>query len=48
MATTSHAAASDHSPLPDLSHLTEEEKQIIQNVMLRQQQEEAKEHEIVR
>jgi len=47
MASTSHVI-NDPSLMPDLSHLTEEEKQIIQNVMLRQQQEEAKEHEIVR
>jgi hypothetical protein len=47
MASTSHVT-SDLPPMPDLSHLTEEEKQIIQNVMLRQQQEEAQEHEIVR
>lgn len=44
MASTSHVAP-DHPPMPDLSHLTEEEKQIIQNVMLRQQQEEASNYE---
>ncbi|XP_035704793.1 rab-3-interacting molecule unc-10-like isoform X2 [Folsomia candida] len=47
MASTSHVT-SDLPPMPDLSHLTEEEKQIIHQVMLRQQQEEEKEHEIVR
>jgi hypothetical protein len=34
--------------LPDLSHLTEEERRIIENVMLRQRQEEEKESEIMR
>ncbi|XP_059486616.1 regulating synaptic membrane exocytosis protein 2 isoform X10 [Neocloeon triangulifer] len=34
--------------LPDLSHLTEEERRIIENVMLRQRQEEEKENEIMR
>jgi regulating synaptic membrane exocytosis protein 2 len=47
MASTS-SINQDFPPLPDLSHLTPEEKIIIQNVMLRQQQEEAKESELVR
>ena len=34
--------------LPDLSHLTAEERRIIENVMLRQKQEEEREHEIMR
>ncbi|XP_060810371.1 regulating synaptic membrane exocytosis protein 2 isoform X7 [Amyelois transitella] len=34
--------------MPDLSHLTPEERAIIENVMLRQRQEEQREHEIMR
>lgn len=41
----STAMASD---LPDLSHLTPEERQIIQSVMMRQKQEEERELEIMR
>lgn len=36
------------SDMPDLSHLTAEERQIIESVMLRQKQEEEREHEIMR
>lgn len=36
------------SDMPDLSHLTQEERQIIESVMLRQKQEEEREHEIMR
>lgn len=35
-------------PLPDLSHLTEEERQIIEGVLLRQREEEEKNTEIVK
>ncbi|KAG8225197.1 hypothetical protein J437_LFUL009497 [Ladona fulva] len=35
-------------PLPDLSHLTPEERRIIESVMLRQKQEEEKENEVMR
>lgn len=35
-------------PIPDLSHLTEEERRIIEGVMFRQQKEEEKEMEILR
>lgn len=34
--------------MPDLSHLTEEERKIIENVMMRQKQEEERENEIMR
>lgn len=34
--------------MPDLSHLTQEERAIIENVMLRQRQEEERENEIMR
>lgn len=34
--------------MPDLSHLTEEERQIIQNVIMRQKMEEEKEAEILK
>lgn len=34
--------------LPDLSHLTAEERQIIESVMMRQKQEEERELEIMR
>lgn len=34
--------------LPDLSHLTAEERRIIESVMMRQKQEEEREHEIMR
>lgn len=34
--------------LPDMSHLTAEERRIIESVMLRQKQEEEREHEIMR
>ncbi|GFX68441.1 rabBD domain-containing protein [Trichonephila clavipes] len=34
--------------LPDLSHLTEEERRIIEGVMFRQQKEEEREQEILR
>lgn len=33
---------------PDLSHLTPEERLIIESVMMRHQQEEMREHEIMR
>lgn len=33
--------------MPDLSHLTAEEQAIIQNVMMRQKQEEERENEVV-
>ncbi|XP_039295494.1 regulating synaptic membrane exocytosis protein 2 isoform X2 [Nilaparvata lugens] len=36
------------SDMPDLSHLTSEERQIIENVMMRQKQEEEREQEIMR
>lgn len=36
------------SPMPDLSHLTEEERRIIEQVLLRQRLEEEQETEIVR
>lgn len=36
------------SDMPDLSHLTEEERQIIEKVMMRQKQEEERENEIMR
>jgi regulating synaptic membrane exocytosis protein 2 len=35
-------------PMPDLSHLTAEERQIIEAVLLRQREEEEKEQEILR
>jgi len=35
-------------PMPDLSHLTAEERQIIESVLLRQREEEEKEQEILR
>ncbi|XP_022257304.1 regulating synaptic membrane exocytosis protein 1-like [Limulus polyphemus] len=35
-------------PLPDLSHLTEEERNIIENVMLRQKEEEKKDVEVLK
>ena len=35
-------------PLPDLSHLTEDERKIIESVILRQRQEEEKEQEILK
>lgn len=34
--------------MPDLSHLTAEERSIIEGVMMRQKQEEEREHEIMR
>lgn len=34
--------------MPDLSHLTPEERAIIENVMMRQKQEEERENEIMR
>jgi len=34
--------------MPDLSHLTAEERQIIESVLLRQREEEEKEQEILR
>lgn len=34
--------------MPDLSHLTPEERAIIEGVMMRQRQEEQREHEIMR
>jgi len=34
--------------MPDLSHLTDEERQIIESVLLRQREEEEKEQEILR
>lgn len=34
--------------MPDLSHLTEEERKIIEKVMMRQRQEEERENEIMR
>jgi regulating synaptic membrane exocytosis protein 2 len=34
--------------MPDLSHLTPEERAIIENVMLRQKQEEASEQELMK
>lgn len=33
---------------PDLRHLTEEERQIIESVMARQREEEAREHQLIR
>lgn len=36
------------SDIPDLSHLTAEERQIIESVMMRQKQEEERELEIMR
>lgn len=35
-------------PMPDLSHLTAEERQIIESVMLRQREEEEKEQEMIK
>lgn len=35
-------------PLPDLSHLTEAERKIIESVLERQREEEEKEHEILK
>ena len=36
------------SPMPDLSHLTDDERRIIESVLMRQRQEEQQEIEIVR
>ena len=36
------------SPMPDLSHLTEDERRIIESVLMRQRREEEQETEIVR
>ena len=35
-------------PMPDLSHLTAEERQIIESVIMRQREEEEKEQEMLR
>ncbi len=35
-------------PMPDLSHLTEEERKLIESVLQRQREEEEKEQEILR
>ena len=35
-------------PMPDLSHLTEEERKIIESVLQRQREEEEREQEILR
>ena len=35
-------------PLPDLSHLTQEERKVIEDVLRRQKEEEDKEHEAIR
>lgn len=42
------APAGRASPMPDLSHLTDEERRIIEQVLLRQRREEEQETEIVR
>lgn len=42
------AAAAAPPDMPDLSHLTEEERRIIESVMMRQRQEEERENEIMR
>lgn len=42
------AAAAPSADMPDLSHLTEEERRIIESVMMRQRQEEERENEIMR
>lgn len=34
-------------PIPDISHLTDEERAIIENVMMRQRQEEEQQNEIM-
>ncbi|KAK6960514.1 regulating synaptic membrane exocytosis protein 2, partial [Biomphalaria glabrata] len=34
-------------PMPDLSHLTEEERKVIEDVLRRQREEEEKEHEVI-
>lgn len=42
-------ALTEHPPsMPDLSHLTEEERKIIESVMARQKEEEDKEREILK
>jgi hypothetical protein len=41
-------AAAPQADMPDLSHLTEEERRIIESVMMRQRQEEERENEIMR
>lgn len=42
------AAPRDMADMPDLSHLTPEERAIIEGVMMRQRQEEQREHEVMR
>ncbi|KAK3798158.1 hypothetical protein RRG08_062757 [Elysia crispata] len=34
-------------PMPDLSHLTEDERKVIEDVLRRQREEEEKEHEVI-
>nr|XP_024216296.1 regulating synaptic membrane exocytosis protein 2 isoform X4 [Halyomorpha halys] len=48
MLLTEPAALDDMAEGPDLSHLTPEERHIIESVMIRHQQEEMREHEIMR
>ncbi|KAF4529451.1 hypothetical protein B566_EDAN014227 [Ephemera danica] len=50
LAAAAASAAGNHPPadMPDLSHLTEEERRIIESVMMRQRQEEERENEIMR
>lgn len=42
-----HYESTKMADMPDLSHLTPEERAIIENVMMRQRQEEERENEIV-
>lgn len=44
----SHCRHYTMADLPDMSHLTAEERRIIESVMMRQKQEEEREHEIMR
>lgn len=44
----SSSSNAPQSPMPDLSHLTEEERRIIESVLMRQRLEEQQETEIVR
>jgi len=48
MASSSMSRRPSLPPMPDLSHLTAEERQIIESVLLRQREEEEKEQEILR
>jgi hypothetical protein len=48
LAAASAAGNLPPADMPDLSHLTEEERRIIESVMMRQRQEEERENEIMR